>query len=837
MIPDASDGRAGTSATGTTGETELTRGRELLAELQRSRSDCAERLVFTTHLPGRQAAYADWPNWVPEQVKAAFCQQGIRRPWTHQALAADLAAGGRHVILATAAASGKSLGYQLPVLSALVDDPRATALYLAPTKALGADQLRAITDLTSKNAELSGIRAASYDGDTPAETRRWIRAHARWVFTNPDMVHLGIVAGHRQWARLLRTLRYVVIDECHAYRGVFGAHVALVIKRLRRLARFYGADPTFVLASATNAHPAAAGSRLIDADCVALTEDGAPHGARTVAFWQPVGGGSAASEGARVMTDLVVAGARTLTFARSRREAESIARDTRERLAQDHPELVQRVAAYRAGYLREDRRRLESELASGALLGAASTNALELGVDITGLDAVVLAGFPGSVASFWQQAGRSGRSGSSGLVVVIADDNPLDNYLIHHPEAVLSRPLETAVFDPRNPQVLREQVLCAALELPLSEAEATQWGANGVLDELAAEGLARRRQIPSSARRSGVRRRAPLPQVERREAVSAVASQAEISQRATTSGDPIREHAEQHNSGKHESMLWHCTAATEPHASVDIRGNLGESVLIVENETGRLLGTSDTVRAPATLHQGAVYLHHGETFVVDELDLATGTALVRSDEPDWFTSVRQVTTIAVVDVRRSHDYGGIRTALAQVRVTRQVIGYLRTLPNGVVLDYVPLELPAQTLSTVAVSWSVTPSFLAIAGVRPAELRGALHAAEHAAIGLLPLLAGCDRSDTGGLATVDHPDTGLPTVFVYDGYLGGAGFSERGYERFPDWIATTSGTLADCPCSNGCPSCVQSPGCGSGNSPLHKTAAARLLRAIESEIIS
>ncbi len=720
---------------------------------------------------------------------------GVEAPWIHQSRAADLAFSGAHVVVSTGTASGKSLAYQLPVLTALQADPRATALYLSPTKALGADQLRVATELTGADA-LRSIHPAPYDGDTPAEIRQWVRSNARWVFTNPDMLHLGMLRGHERWGRLLRQLKYVVVDECHTYRGVCGSHVALVLRRLRRIAAQYGADPVFVLCSATTAEPADTAARLIGAPCAAVTEDGSPQGSRTVALWEPplIGAGltgengaplrrTAGAEAAQVMAELVAGGARTLTFVRSRRGAELIAMDTRRLLADLDATLPERVAAYRAGYLAEDRRALENALSEGSLLGAATTNALELGVDIAGLDAVVVVGYPGTVASFWQQAGRAGRRTQGSLVLLIARDDPLDTYLVHHPQALLGRPVEATITDPHNPYVLGPHLLCAAMEQPLTDAEVLEFRAWELLSDLARQGLIRRR---AGAARDG-------------------------------------------------SARWFVTADAHSHDAVDVRGGIGSAIAVVDVETGRLLGTTDAGRAPATLYPGAVHLHQGESYVVDELDLDEGVALVHAETPGWTTTARTLTAIEIEATTAEREHGAVTTALANVLVTRQVVGYLRRLPSGEVLDMVPLDMPEQTLPTRAVLYTVTPELLARAGIDARQAAGALHAAEHAAIGLLPLVATCDRWDIGGVSTAEHPDTGLPTVFVYDGHPGGAGFAERGFARLRHWLTATRAAIESCACAVGCPSCVQSPKCGNGNNPLDKAGASRLLEAVLAEL--
>ncbi|MGW6729876.1 DEAD/DEAH box helicase [Nocardia sp. NPDC055029] len=768
-------------------------GRSLLNRVLTEAAAGGNPLTHVAELPAQRARTTEWPAWVPSELVTALGATGIERPWEHQTSTAGLAVAGTHVVVSTGTASGKSLGYQLPVLTALHEDQRATALYLSPTKALGADQLRAVGGLIHDNP-LREAHPATYDGDTPAEVRQWVRANARWIFTNPDMLHVGMLRSHQRWARVLRNLRYVVVDECHSYRGVFGSHVALVLRRLRRLAAFYGADPVFILCSATSADPAASASRLIGAPVTAVTADASPRGARTVALWEPPLSAvltgengapvrrTATGEAAKIMAGLVAEGARTLTFVRSRRGAELIALDARRVLAERAPELQERVAAYRAGYLAEDRRELEQSLSEGTLLGAASTNALELGVDIAGLDAVVIAGFPGTVASFWQQAGRAGRRLQGALVVLVATDDPLDTYLVHHPAALLDRPIEATITDPYNPYVLGPQLLCAAMELPLTDDEVSELRAGEVLADLAGQGLIRRRP--------------------------------------GTRGAPAR---------------WHVTAHTHPHDAVDVRGELGTPVAIVDAESGRLLGTADAGRAPATLHEGAVHLHQGETYLVDELDLDGGVAFVNEVDPGFTTSARQVTSITIEAVTEERVFGAVTTASAQVAVTNQVVGYLRTLVTGEVLDQVELDLPAQTLHTKAVLYTVTPRLLAAAGISEDELPGALHAAEHAAIGMLPLVAGCDRWDIGGVSIAEHPDTGAPTVFVYDGQPGGAGFAERGFAQLVEWLAATLSVIRSCGCQDGCPSCVQSPKCGNGNNPLDKDAAGRLLVAVLGEL--
>jgi DEAD/DEAH box helicase domain-containing protein len=744
-----------------------------------------ERVTHVERLAARTSTTAAWPSWVDPSLVAALRSKGVSAPWTHQVEAADLAWSGSSVVVSTGTASGKSLAYLLPALTmALTGD--GTTLYLAPTKALAADQARAIAALG-----LSDVRAATYDGDTAMEERDWARHHADVVLTNPDMLHHAMLPGHARWASYFKRLRVVVVDECHGYRGVFGSHVAMVLRRLRRIAAHYGADPVFVLASATVSEPALMAERLLALPVTAVTDDASPRGALDILLWEPplLPGSSpedsaapavpvrrtATAEAADLLADLVSSGVRTVAFVRSRRGAEAVALGAKRGLAEAIPQLVGRVAAYRAGYLAEERRGIERALHSGALLGVATTNALELGVDISGLDAVLMAGWPGSRTSMWQQAGRAGRAGGDAVAVLIARDDPLDTYLVHHPEAVFGRPVEAAVLDPDNPHVLGPHLAAAASELPVTDADLVLFGpgARAMLDELVAAGMLRRR--PAG---------------------------------------------------------WFWTKRERASELADLRGTGGTPIGICEVATGRLLGTVDANAAHAAVHDGAVYLHQGDTFVVDRLDLDDSVALVTAATPDWTTHARDLTEIRIAGVEAVAAYDGVTLHHGTVDVTHQVVSYLRRrLGSGEVLGEEPLDLPVRELRTKAVWWTVTADVLAAAAVDAAQLPGAAHAAEHASIGLLPLVATCDRGDIGGVSMALHPDTGLPTVFVYDGHPGGAGFSARGFGAARAWLTATRDAIGVCECDTGCPSCVHSPKCGNGNEPLDKAAALRLLSTV------
>ena len=760
---------------------------ELLARLA-ARNNGAS-LTHVVQLPERDGKTAPWPDWTPPLLRERLAATGIAAPWRHQVVAANRAWAGEHTVVATGTASGKSLAYQLPVLSALLADPRATALYLAPTKALAADQRRSLTAL-----DLPDIRAAGYDGDTSREERAWVRHHSRLVLTNPDMLHFGILPGHRGWATFLRRLRFVVIDECHAYRGVFGSHVAHVLRRLRRLA---APDVTVLLASATSGDPAGSARQLTGLPVHAVTDDTSPRGPVVFGMWEPpllpsivdsTDDGdlpgvpqrrrSAIRETADLLTDAVSGGVRTMAFVRSRRGAEVVAATAARELDEVAAGLGSRVAAYRSGYLPEERRQLERQLRDGTLLGIATTNALELGVDVTGLDAVIMCGYPGTRASLWQQAGRAGRRQQAALALLVARDDPLDSYLVHHPEALFDRPVEATVLDPTNPYVLGPQLCAAAAERALTDADLDVFG--GEPARIAAEGLVR----------SGALRRRPT------------------------------------------GLYW--THPGQP--DIDLRGTGGLPVSVVESATGRLLGTVDAASAPYLIHPGALHLHQGVSYLVDDLDLVDGLALVRAANPDWTTHAREVTSLSVSSVRSLRDAGPVGLFFGEVEVTHQVVSYQRRrMGSGEVIDTRPLEMPVQQLSTAAVWFTISARTLAEAGLRAADVPGALHAAEHAAIGLLPLIATCDRWDIGGLSTADHADTEAPTVFVYDGQPGGAGFAERAYDTAVAWLTATRQAIAECRCSDGCPSCVYSPKCGNGNSPLHKAGAVKVLDIVLREL--
>jgi DEAD/DEAH box helicase domain-containing protein len=742
------------------------------------------RLVHVEHIAARTGRRAPWPEWVPAELTARFSGIGVPAPWAHQAVAADLARSGKNVIISTPAASGKSLGYLLPALTAVLEG--ATALYVAPTRALAADQLRAVRALG-----LDGVRAAVLDGDTPAAERDWARAHAAYLLTTPDMLHHMLLPRHARWNGFFRRLQYVIVDECHGYRGVFGSHVAHVLRRLRRVAAHHGgaarpAGPVFLLASATISEPAACALLLTGQRAEEVTESAAPRGPVTFGLWEPpltaargeAGAPvrrTATAEAAGLLADLVARNVPSLAFSRSRRGAEAVAMGARRALAEaGTPGLGERVAAYRSGYLPEDRRGLEQALRTGAITGLAATTALELGVDISGLDAVLIAGWPGTRAALWQQAGRAGRDGRGAVAVLIARDDPLDTYLVHHPETLLRRPVEATVLDPGNPYVLAPHLCAAAAELPLTEADLALFGPGSVAvsEALIRRGMLRRRGAVICWTRRG---------------------------RAARTG---------------------------------LRGTGGRPVKIVEAPTGRLVGTVDEPSAHVLVHTGAVYPHQGEMYLVARLDLANSVALVEAADPGYATSAREVTAIEVAAELRRSAWGAAAVHFGDVQVTRQVTSFVRRgLETGRPLGEVPLDLPPRTLRTRAVWWTIPDRQRSVLAGLGVDLPGAAHAAEHASIGLLPLFAACDRWDIGGVSADVHPATGQLTVFVYDGHDGGAGFAERGYRAAPEWLRATAEAIRSCECQAGCPSCIQSPKCGNGNEPLSKNGAVLLLECL------
>jgi DEAD/DEAH box helicase domain-containing protein len=732
-----------------------------------------EQIVHEEHFPARAPRYAA-PEQAPDGPLAeALARRGIARLYVHQARALEAVRGGRSIIVTTGTASGKSLCYMLPVLETLTSDPEARALFVYPTKALAQDQLDALGEFGLD------LRAASYDGDTPPAERRRLRHEAQILLTNPDMLHLGILPQHFRWTSFLKHLRYVVLDDMHVYRGVFGSHVANIVRRLTRVCRLRGADPQFICTSATVANPEEFGRRLTGRALAVIDEDGAPRGPRTFVLWNPplidrakMSRRSPYIEASRLMAALLRHDVRTIAFTKARKITELVHRYTADALG-DAPGLAGRISPYRAGYLPEERREIERRLFNGELVGVVSTSALELGIDVGGLDAAILVGYPGTMASVWQRAGRAGRGRDESLAVLIALEDALDQYLMRQPAYFFARPVEHATVDPENPYVLAAHLRCAASEVALWPGDQAVFGPRML----------------------------------------------EVAEALESIGELVR-----------RRDRWYPRSRQYPAGSVEIRSASGETYRIVDGRTQRLIGTVDASRAFEQVHEGAVYLHQGEAYRVTHLDLATRTARVVPDDSGSYTEARVLTDLSVVRPYEERPIGETTAHFGQVLVTHHVVEYRRKqLVTDTVLAVQPLDLPEEELPTTALWIVIPPAVASAVEAAGGDLAGGIHAVEHAAIGLLPLFAMCDRWDIGGVSYPAYPDTGEATIFIYDGHRGGVGVAEKGYEVLDELLRRTLDAIHSCPCESGCPSCIQSPKCGNLNTPLDKRAAILVLR--------
>ncbi|MHB8142319.1 MAG: DEAD/DEAH box helicase [Thermoleophilia bacterium] len=730
------------------------------------------QIVAISHQAARPGRFAEMPAALAGGVRQALASAGISRLYSHQARAFELASAGRNVAVTTASASGKSLCFNLPVLDRLAGDDRSRALYLYPTKALTQDQVRKLQAL-----RLPFARPAVYDGDTPAAHRPQIRKRANILLTNPDMLHVGILPHRDAWEDFFFNLKYVVIDEAHSYRGVFGSGVANVIRRLRRIASFYGASPVFVLTTATIANPAELASALTGMDFELVSGDGSPSGERQIVFWNPplldesLGiRKSTFGESSMLLAELLKKRARTIVFTRTRKGTELVYKYARGLLDDRQPELAGAIAPYRGGYTPGQRRQIEKSLFDGELLGVVSTSALELGIDVGGIDAVISATFPGTVASLLQQWGRAGRGGQQSLAVFIAGIDALDQYFMTHPEQLLERDVEAAILDFSNEQIFAGHLKAAAFEAPLTPADSAFFG-----PEMAA-------------------------------AAGRLADAGELRQ---TGG----------------SFTW---AKPEfPAAAVSLRSSSADSFTIVEQGTGNVLGQVEAERAFIFVHPGAVYLHLGETYQVDRLDLAGRVALVKPVLVDYYTQPKKETDVEIEERTLLRRAGGVELSFGRLLVTEQVTAFQKKqLTDNQVLEIIELELPAQNFRTEGL-WFTLPEEI-VGAVEPQDLPGGLHGAEHGLIALLPLFAMCDRWDIGGLSTEFQWQTGGPSIFIYDGHPGGIGITRAGFHRFEELVAEARQLIESCPCQTGCPSCIQSPKCGNLNEPLSKQGAISLL---------
>jgi DEAD/DEAH box helicase domain-containing protein len=742
------------------------------ALLEQGRTD--QRLVHDDSYEARPPRQTFIPGEMGPLVRSALARTGIEQLYSHQS-AALYDAFEAPTIVTTGTASGKSLCFQLPTLEVLTSDRTARALYLYPTKALAQDQARALHRFGLHKQ----VRPAIYDGDTPRSERSAIRKRSNLVLTNPDMLHVGILPHHSVWGELFANLAFVVVDEAHVYRGVFGSHVANVLRRLRRIAAIHGSEPRFLLASATIANPVELAERLTGLTGFKLVDhDGAPRASRRVAMWNPplldkeLGiRGSALYEAAELFSELVSAGARTICFMKSRKGVELILRHSIDRL---EPELGERIAPYRGGYTPGQRQEIQRRLSAGELLGVVATDALELGIDIGELDAAICVTFPGTVASLRQMWGRAGRRGR-GLAVYIAGEDALDQFFCRHPQEFLGRAVEAAILDPHSPEIFAEHLLCAAHEAPLSDTDETflgeQW--RPCAEDLADAGFLRERATGFVPRRPD----------------------------------------------------------DYPAARTALRSASADSFALIDVSSGELIGTVELARAYATVHEGAVYLHMGRSYHVLELDLAARRALLDPFDGDYFTQAKREIMIYITRMTSQRATCGATLSFGEIVYAETVLGYQRkSLRDHEMIDFQTLDLPTVEFSTRAL-WYELGELIAGEAFPPERLLGALHALEHGQIAVLPLIAMCDRWDIGGLSTNAHPQTGGPTIFIYDGHPGGVGITRRGYDEFERLVGDARRLIGECPCRAGCPSCVQSPKCGNLNEPLSKAGAMELLRRL------
>ncbi len=731
-----------------------------------------EQLVARSTERHQDALVEPIPDTLHPELLEALRHTGVDGLYAHQTDALDSARQG-HTIVTTGTASGKSLAFNLPVLDTLCRDRSARALYLYPTKALAQDQARALHALS-----LPHLRPAIYDGDTPKEERRAIRGRSNLILTNPDMLHVGVLPNHQQWGDVLANLAWIVVDEAHTYRGVFGSHVANVLRRLRRLALAYGTEPRFVLASATIANPVELAEKLVGDEVALVARDGAPKAERRIAMWNPPlvdertgARASALGEAADLLADLVEAGTRTICFLRSRRGVELIQRFTQLRLEdRGRADLAALVAPYRAGYTPTQRREIEARLVSGELRAIVTTDALELGIDVGALDAAICVTFPGTVASLRQMWGRAGRR-NTGLALYVAGADALDQFFCRHPDEFLGRPVESAILDHESEEIFLAHLCAAAYEMPLSPGDEEFLGDRW---ELAARRLVGLGQLREKGGHY-------LPR-----------------------GDGY------------------------PAGRIALRSSSPDSVAVIESEGGEVLGSVETARSHSSVHPGAIYLHLGRSYQVDELDLENRRALVTPFVGDFYTQAKRDSDTFIEEIVERREIADSVLSFGTVNVTEQVTAFQRKrVSDHTVLDLLALDMPEQHFATQALWWELPEQ--ALAEDFPLDvLQGSLHAAEHAQIAVLPLIAMCDRWDIGGLSTAFHSQTGRPTVFIYDGHPGGVGITRVGFERFERLVGDALRLVSECPCRKGCPSCVQSPKCGNLNEPLHKNGAVELL---------
>jgi DEAD/DEAH box helicase domain-containing protein len=743
-------------------------------------SDYEQQMVHIQYIPRRSARPGTLQRPLSPPLQSRLKESGIESFYSHQADAINLARNGTNVMIATASASGKTLCYNVPVLDMLLNEPMSRAFYLFPTKALAQDQMRGLMQLACPEL-LSYTECSTFDGDTPQPERAGIRKQARIILTNPDMLHAGILPNHRNWSRTLQNLKVVVIDEAHVYRGIFGSHVANIIRRLRRLCTFYGSNPLFICCSATVANPKEHAEELTGVPFEVVDNDGSPYGGKRFVFWNPPlideaksTRRSANSEATFLFTELIRHDIRTLVFTRTRKLTELLYIYSSDKLI---PSLADRIKPYRAGYLPEDRRKIEKALFSGELLGVVATNALELGIDIGNLDATVLNGYPGSIASTWQQAGRSGRRSDDSLSFLIALDNPLDQYFMNNPDFFFGKAFENVLINAGNMNILKPHLLCAAWEKPLGKSDGTFFGESydTALGEIEEEGTVRNR-----------------------------------------------------------NNWWYLSPRiAHPARHVNIRSASDRNYSVLDASQGyTLLETVESSTAFFQIHQGAIYLHQGDAYFIKELDIQKGVAIAEPAKVPYYTQTKEIIELKVLHVAQRATYSGVTVCFGLVDVTNTVIGYKKKMQyTDEVIGDEFLDLPPLRFVTESLWFDVPADGIEKVIKGGLDFAGGLHAIEHAAIALLPLFALCDRNDIGGVSTPLHQDTGKAQIFIYDAYPGGIGIARKGFDIIAQLWAATSRAIEECPCVAGCPACIQSPKCGNNNEPLDKKAALVLLRSL------
>lgn len=768
-----------------------------LIETIRAGDDYDDQIAALRELPPRRARFEELDPPLPELLQRNLARAGIKKLFTHQAGAIEHIRNGKNAAIVTDTASGKSLCYNLAVLETLLREPEAKALYLFPTKALSQDQTRAFHQLVAPDEpfdETAGVYSlpvgrrgavfGAYDGDTPESVRVHLRRAGSVILSNPDMLSLGILPRHGDiWVAFFRRLRYVVVDEVHVYRGIFGSHVANVFRRLNRVCEFHGSSPVFVCCSATIANAGEHAEKLTDRPMEVVDYNGAPAGKKYFVLWNPPEAGesgfrrrSPISETVDLFSTFVSAGLRTIAFARAKPTVEVILRFTRDKLRSRIKKIGKLIQSYRGGYLPSERRKIERQLAEGRLMGVTCTNALELGVDIGSLDAAIMNGFPGTIASVYQQAGRAGRRMSDSIAVLVAYPEPLDQYFMRHPDYFFGRSVESAVINPDNPHLLELHLRAASAEVPLRPEEEPSFGGSylGVVSDL----LGR--------------------------------------------GDLVEQRR-----GRGNVAIW--AGLDFPAADINLRTTTSERYQIRTVDDDSLVGMMDASTAFNYLHDGAVYLHQGEGFHVEKLDLQKHIAWVSKKNLPYYTRSLSREDIRIEKELKNKKLGQTPVAFGFVRVTSVVNAYrkMRTKDNAT-LDVVDLDLPEDVLTTHGFWFEVPDEVIEEVKKKGLDVMGGLHAVEHAAISMLPMFAMCDRQDIGGVSTNHHIDTGRPTVFIHDAYMGGIGIAEVGYQKVGELLEKTLELIDECPCEGGCPSCVQSPKCGNMNEPLDKEAAKVIL---------